>query len=127
MNKFVIFLVPVLLLFGLANSGTAQVFTKQDTLRGAITPERAWWDLTHYNLEIKIDPEQKTFIGSNIISYQVIEPNNVMQIDLQAPLKITKIVQDGNDLPFQKKWKCAFYSIASTTRNRQFARADGIL
>ena len=23
-----------------------RVYTRQDTLRGSITPERAWWDLT---------------------------------------------------------------------------------
>ena len=25
------------------------LFTKQDTLRGSITEERAWWDLNHYH------------------------------------------------------------------------------
>jgi hypothetical protein len=27
-----------------------KTFTRQDTLRGSITPERAWWDLTYYHL-----------------------------------------------------------------------------
>ena len=32
-------------------------FTEQDTLRGSITPERVWWDLNYYNLDIQIQPE----------------------------------------------------------------------
>jgi len=34
-------------------------FTRQDTLRGSITTERAWWDLTYYHLDVKVDPDNK--------------------------------------------------------------------
>ncbi len=64
-------------------------FTKQDTLRGSITPERAWWDLTYYHLDIKVNPDKKYISGKNTIQYKVLENNSVLQIDLQAPLKIT--------------------------------------
>ncbi|MDP5158095.1 MAG: M1 family metallopeptidase [Flaviramulus sp.] len=73
-------------------------FTKQDTLRGSITPERAWWDLTYYYLDIKVNPEEKFISGKNTIQYKVLEPNSVMQIDLQTPLKITKVIQNGKEL-----------------------------
>ena len=35
---------------------SAQQFTEQDTLRGSITPERAWWDLSYYHLDIEVNP-----------------------------------------------------------------------
>ena len=35
-------------------------FTKQDTLRGSITPERAWWDLVYYHLDISVNPDELT-------------------------------------------------------------------
>jgi aminopeptidase N len=73
-------------------------FTKQDTLRGSITAERAWWDLTYYHLNIKVEPEMKFISGSNIIQYKVIDAQKDLQIDLQPPLNITKIVQDGEEL-----------------------------
>ena len=38
-------------------------FTKQDTLRGSVTPEREWWDLTYYHLNISINPEKKSIKG----------------------------------------------------------------
>ena len=79
----------------------SQVFTRQDTLRGSITPERAWWDLTYYHLDIEVDPENKLIKGSNTIQYKVLDTDDEMQIDLQKPLKITKVTQDGKPLSYR--------------------------
>lgn len=73
-------------------------FTRQDTLRGSITPERIWWDLTYYHLEVKVNPDKKFISGKNTIKYKVLSENNTMQIDLQAPLIITKVTQDEKEL-----------------------------
>jgi hypothetical protein len=42
---------------------------------------------------IKVNPVDST-IGSNTIQYKVVQPYNVMQIDLQNPMSITKVTQD---------------------------------
>lgn len=73
-------------------------FTKQDTLRGSITPERAWWDLTYYHLDIEVKPEEKFISGKNTIHYRVLKPNKVLQIDLQEPMLINKVLQNGEEL-----------------------------
>lgn len=70
-------------------------FTTQDTLRGSITPEREWWDLTYYHLDIEVKPDEKFISGKNTIQYKVLKANQVMQIDLQEPMEITKVLQDG--------------------------------
>ncbi|EDP70244.1 aminopeptidase N [Flavobacteriales bacterium ALC-1] len=70
-------------------------FTRQDTLRGSITPEREWWDLTYYHLDIEVKPDEKFISGKNTIQYKVLESKQVMQIDLQEPMEITKVTQDG--------------------------------
>ncbi len=77
-----------------------QMFTRLDTLRGSITPERAWWDLSYYDLNIKVQPDKEFIAGYNIIHYTVLEESQVIQIDLQAPLKIDAISQDGQDLDY---------------------------
>ncbi len=77
-------------------------FTHQDTLRGSITPERAWWNLTYYHLSVKVDIENQTLLGSNLIRYQVLASQQILQIELQEPLKITKIIQQENELSFKK-------------------------
>ena len=73
-------------------------FSRQDTLRGSITPERIWWDLTYYHLKVEVDPEKKYISGENTIKYTVLSANQTMQIDLQTPLKMTKVTQDGKEL-----------------------------
>ena len=73
-------------------------FSRQDTLRGSITKERSWWDLTRYHLDISVKPEEKFISGSNKISYTVLKSHDLMQIDLQTPLILTKAIQDNSEL-----------------------------
>jgi len=66
-------------------------YTQQDSLRGSITPERAWWDVKHYDITIDVDPDKKWISGFNQITFTPIAKGDVMQVDLQAPMKITAI------------------------------------
>jgi aminopeptidase N len=90
-----------------------EIFTRQDTLRGSITAERAWWDLTYYHLQVKVNPADSSFAGSNLIGYRVIEPNGLMQIDLQPPMKITRITQDGISQKFTKDGNAWFIQLSA--------------
>lgn len=91
-------------------------FTKQDTLRGSITPERAWWDLTYYHLDIEVKPDKKFISGKNTIQYKVLKPNQVMQIDLQEPMQITKVLQDGTELDVKHDGNAHFIQLKSKQR-----------
>ncbi|MDX8553834.1 M1 family metallopeptidase [Tenacibaculum sp. 1B UA] len=73
-------------------------FTRQDSLRGSITPERLWWDLTYYHLNVAVNPDKKFIEGKNTVQYKVLKPHQVLQIDLQPPLKITKVTQNNEEL-----------------------------
>jgi aminopeptidase N len=73
----------------------AQQYTRQDTVRGSVTKERAWWDLQKYELSVSVNPTLQSIKGSNVVHYKVLEVNNVMQIDLQSPMVIDKVLQDG--------------------------------
>ena len=101
------------LLIILTNLSTAQQYnyTKQDTLRGSITPERAWWDLVYYHLDISVKPEEKFIKGSNTITYNVLNSSNRLQVDLQSPLKITKVEQNGNLLDFESQGNAHFIKL----------------
>lgn len=69
-------------------------FTQQDSLRGTITPERAWWNVVHYNIQVTPDYNTKTIRGWNQIAFDVTSDGNnrKMQIDLQEPMEIDSIV-----------------------------------
>jgi aminopeptidase N len=89
--------------FFLASCVTAQplhqktAFTHQDTLRGSIGPERAWWNVLHYDVAVTPDYGTKTITGKTIIRYQVLagQKTDYLQLDLQQPLKIDTIFYDG--------------------------------
>ncbi len=82
--------------------------TRQDTLRGSITKERSWWDLTYYHLDIKVDPEKKYISGSNTVGYKVLESKKLMQIDLQKPMLITSVTSRGKKLKFYRDGNAYF-------------------
>lgn len=77
-------------------------FTHQDSLFGGNTPARAWWDVTYYHLDVEVFPETETLKGSTSIQYRVLKPYQVLQIELQPPLEIKNIVQDGGKLEYRK-------------------------
>ena len=89
-------------------------FTRQDTLRGSITPERAWWDLTYYHLNISVNPSDSSIHGSNTVYYRVISGAGVMQIDLQPPLNLEKAVQNGRALEYQREGNVYWIRMAET-------------
>jgi len=86
-------------------------FNRQDTLRGSITKERIWWDLKHYHLDITVNPEERTISGSNTIVYTVNESYSEMQIDLQAPLNLTKAEQNGKQLEIRHEGNAHFITL----------------
>ena len=77
--------------------------TRQETLRGSVTPEREWWDLLHYHLKVEFLPNSRRLQGSNTITFKTLKPGNKMQIDLQPPLAVTKIVHGGAELKFERE------------------------
>ncbi|MCC9020001.1 MULTISPECIES: M1 family metallopeptidase [Flavobacterium] len=95
---------------GLLNKSET-TFTHQDTLRGSITKERAWWDLKYYHLDVKVSPKERTISGSNTIRYTVLTPYDKMQIDLQEPMQITKVTQGGKELQFKRDGNAFFITL----------------
>lgn len=89
-------------------------FNRQDTLRGTITAERSWWDVTFYHLDMKVNMEDSTFSGTNTIQYRVDSlTTTLMQIDLQQPMQISKITQEGKALSFEREGNAFFVETSS--------------
>ena len=83
-----------------SQASQAEAITRQETLRGSVTPEREWWDVLHYHLQVEFLPETRRLRGSNTITFKTLKPGNKMQIDLQPPLAITKITHGDSQLKF---------------------------
>ncbi len=101
-----------LFLFSILTSlSFSQEFTRADTLRGSITPERAWWDVQYYDLDVSVNPLTQSLKGSNTITYKVLNSNSLMQIDLQAPMQIEKVLQNGKELEFTSEGDVHFITL----------------
>ncbi|NSL86459.1 M1 family metallopeptidase [Chitinophaga sp. Mgbs1] len=90
-----------------------QPFTKADTLRGTITPQRAWWDVITYDLHVRVNPEDSTFSGHNNITYKILKPDSVLQIDLQEPMVIDSVIQDRKALAFTREGNAWMIKVTS--------------
>lgn len=110
----------------LASSSLAQNTSRADSIRGGITPERAWWNLKHYQLEVEIKPETKSLVGSNQIRFEVLEEDNKsMQIDLQAPMRIDSIQYANQKLTF-KQVGDAYYALFPENSNLKKQHIDSL-
>jgi aminopeptidase N len=105
------FLIAILLTSAISNA-QYKTISKQEKLRGSITKERAWWDLLHYTLEVKVDDVKRYISGSNIVRYKVLKNHQVLQIDLQSPLKITRVIQNDNDLKIKTNGNAYFITLS---------------
>ncbi len=90
----------------------------QERLRGSITPEREWWDVQHYNLQLSVMPETKSLRGSNVISFRTLKGGDRMQVDLQPPLAITRVLHGGEELGFEREGNVYWVQFASPLHAR---------
>src|SRR5215467_7719582 len=99
MRKLTTIAAGILLLACIGSSslrGQTENISRQETLRGSITPEREWWDVLHYHLKVQFLPETRRLKGSNVITFKTLKAGNKMQIDLQPPLAITKVTHGSS-------------------------------
>ena len=71
-------------------------------LRGAYGPFRANNDLLYYHLTVRVDPDDKSLKGKNTIRFRMLKDGTRIQIDLQEPLDIDKIVYGSTELKYQR-------------------------
>ena len=77
-------------------------FTRQDSLRGSITPEREWWDLIAYRLQVKPDIKKQSLRGWNWVVFKPIDSTKRMQIDLQPPMQIDEVKYKNAPLHYDR-------------------------
>ena len=116
--KKITFILSLLILFSnqILSQGLMEdkhIPSRQDSLRGSITTEREWWDLTYYHLDIEVNPDKKYIQGSNTVGYKVLRSHQIMQIDLQEPMKITSVEFEGKKLEFTREGNAYFIKIES--------------
>jgi aminopeptidase N len=94
----------------------ARTYSHADSLRGGNGPGRSWWDATYYDLHVTVQPADSSITGWNGITYRVLrtnQPSTTMQVDLQPPLTVDSIVQDGRIVAYRRDGNALFLTLTA--------------
>jgi aminopeptidase N len=90
------------------NSNAQETFTRKDSLHGGLRFERICFNVLRYDLNIKINPEEKSIVGFNEISFAILENTSRIQLDLFENMKIDSIILDGDRLKYNREFDAIF-------------------
>ena len=88
--------------------------TRKDSLQGGLRPERICFDVLRYDLNIKINPEEKSVVGYNNITFKVINTTSKIQLDLFANMQIDSIVFNSKKLNYKREFNAVFIDFPTT-------------
>jgi aminopeptidase N len=86
----------------------AQPFTRKDTLRGSLRPERTCFDVLRYDLNLKINPSEKSIAGFTDITFKIIESTSKIQLDLFENMHIDSILLNSKKLNYKREFDAVF-------------------
>jgi len=85
-----------------------ETFSRADTLRGGLRPERTSFDVLSYTLDIKVNPEKRYIQGFNEIEFEVKAPTKRIQLDLFQNMQIDSIISEGKSLSYEREFNAVF-------------------
>lgn len=86
----------------------AQEFTRKDSLQGGLRFERSCFDVLRYDLNIKINPDEKSIVGFNDITFKVVEPTSKIQIDLFENMQVDSLIFNSKKLNYKREFNAVF-------------------
>lgn len=105
MNRIVLFFLFLALI------GNAQNFTRRDTLQGSLRPERTAFDVQRYDLNLTINPDIRTIVGFNDITFKLIEKSARIQLDLFENMNVDSIIHNNKKLTYQRELDAVFIDL----------------
>jgi len=95
-------------LFGFQQVLAQEAFTRKDSLHGGLRAERTSYDVLHYGLNIKINPDERSIKGFNDIQFKVVENTSKIQVDLFANMQVDSIVFNSKKLKYIREFDAVF-------------------
>ena len=93
-------------------------FTRRDSLQGGLRIERTSYDVKRYDLNITINPEQKSIKGFNEITFDVVIPTQKIQVDLFENMKVDSIVWNAKKLNYKRDNDAVFIDLPEKLASR---------
>jgi aminopeptidase N len=116
----------LLLIFLIGFAASAQpLSTKADSLRGSLNENRDWFDIQKYLINVAPNFESKSISSSVMWEAKVVKNNKLIQIDLQQPMIIDKVIMIVNSrskfkmdtLPFTRNGNIATATPKTSLQN----------
>lgn len=98
-------------------------FTRADTLRGALSPERACFDVYYYDLDLAVNIENQSIQGFVDVYYKATENFTRLQLDLYANMTIDGVEFQNKKLEVSRQGDAFFV----TFPKKQAKGATGVL
>ncbi|MEM6264567.1 MAG: M1 family metallopeptidase [Bacteroidota bacterium] len=92
----------------------SQKFSRADSLRGTLSPLRSCYDVTFYDLEVKVNPDLRRIAGSNVFHFRATQPFSRIQIDLFSNMEIERIEYHNKRLTFEREHHAVFIDFPNT-------------
>ena len=89
------------------------IFTEKDSLKGYLNENRSCFDVTYYALDIEFDIPNKSIKGKVDIYLTAVTNFTTIQLDLYENMTINKIVSEGQEMPFRRKYDAFFVNFNS--------------
>jgi aminopeptidase N len=106
------------------NDAEAKLPDRTAMLRGAYGPFRANNDLLYYHLDVRVDPDQKSISGKNTIRFRMLKDGSRIQLDLQEPLEIDKILLGTTPLEYERDSSAVFIDFPQRLKAGQVYSID---
>ena len=126
---FVAFLLITASAHGQLLDGKPERFTRQDSLRGALRPERTCFDVRHYALDLDLNFEKQYLDGAVKMTFDIVEPTKRMQLDLFENMELVDVLYESpghghsHAMAFEREGNAFFVSfphIVQPSKNHVF-------
>lgn len=104
-------IISILFIFYFSVSAQSESYTHADSLKGKITKEREWWNVLHYEIHAAFNATDSSVSGYNKTTYQVLNQNRMMQIDLIAPMILDSAIENGKPCLWKKDGNAYFVQL----------------
>ncbi len=92
---------------------SSQTFTRKDSLQGGLRIERTCFNVLRYDLNIKINIDEKSIVGFNDISFKVVSNTSKIQIDLFDNMSVDSIIYNSKKLEYKRDFNAVFINFPS--------------
>ena len=108
-----------------ATSYGQENFTRADSLQGSLRFERTNFNILRYDLNITLNPAEKSIQGYNEISFLAVENTQKIQLDLFKNMHVDSIIWNHHKLNYTREYDAVFIHfpkvvVKNSTQKLQF-------